>query len=115
MRIGHALALLSLTVLPAAASAQQDRPAYVRALAAGYKASFVCSNLFNGGLSEAQTAADDLTGTYDSLTPLFAEARGAGRSADAHRLGRLRSGHAPAARCVASDAGLHDLADRRRG
>ena len=68
-----AIAVLAAAALPAAASAQQDRPAYVRALAAGYKASFVCSNLFNGGLSEAQTAADDLTGTYDSLTPLFAK------------------------------------------
>ena len=54
--------LAAASLLPAAALAQQDRPAYVRALAAGYKASFVCSNLFNGGLSEAQTAADDLTG-----------------------------------------------------
>ncbi len=60
-------------VLPAGALAQQDRPAYVRALAAGYTASFVCSNLFNGGLSEAQTEADDLKGTYDNLTPLFGE------------------------------------------
>ena len=73
MKIGYVLALLAAAALPAAAPAQQDRPAYVRALAAGYKASFVCSNLFNGGLSEAQTAADDLTGTYDSLTPLFAK------------------------------------------
>lgn len=64
--------LAAASLVPAAALAQQDRPAYVRALAAGYKASFVCSNLFNGGLSEAQTTADDLTGTYDSLTPLFA-------------------------------------------
>jgi len=65
--------LAAAAVLPTGALAQQDRPTYVRALAAGYKASFVCSNLFNGGLSEAQTEADDLTGTYDSLTPLFAK------------------------------------------
>lgn len=63
----------TVTVLSADARAQQDRPTYVRALAAGYKASFVCSNLFNGGLSEEQTAADDLKGTYENLTPLFAE------------------------------------------
>jgi CubicO group peptidase (beta-lactamase class C family) len=31
----------------------------------------VCSNLFNGGLSEQQTEADDLTGTYSNLNPLF--------------------------------------------
>ncbi|MFC7537228.1 serine hydrolase domain-containing protein [Sphingomonas sp. GCM10030256] len=53
------------------ASAQEDRPAYVRALAAGYKAAFVCSNLFNGGLSEQQTETDDLRGTYSSLNPIF--------------------------------------------
>ena len=70
---GRCLIAMLIAVLPASALGQQDRPAYVRALAAGYKASFVCSNLFNGGLSEAQTEADDLKGTYDSLTPLFAK------------------------------------------
>ena len=74
MTVRHAIALLAAaTLFPAAVQAQQDRPAYVRALAAGYKASFVCSNLFNGGLSEEQTAADDLTGTYDNVTPLLAK------------------------------------------
>ncbi len=58
-------------LLSGAAAAQQERPAYVRALAAGYKAAFVCSNLFNGGLSEKQTEADDLRGTYSNLNPLF--------------------------------------------
>ena len=67
------LAVIAATsLLPTAADAQDDRPAYVRALAAGYKAGFLCSNLFNGGLSAEQTEADDLKGTYDSLTPLFA-------------------------------------------
>jgi CubicO group peptidase (beta-lactamase class C family) len=65
--------LAAAALLPGAAFAQADRPAYVRALAAGYKAGFVCSNLFNGGLSEQQTEADDLKGTYESLTPLFAK------------------------------------------
>lgn len=55
------------------AAAQDDRPAYVRALAAGYEAAFVCSNLFNGGLKQAQTDADDLKGTYAALNPLFEE------------------------------------------
>ncbi len=62
---------LCAILLSAGAAAQVERPAYVRALAAGYKAAFVCSNLFNGGLSEAQTAADDLTGTYSNLNPFF--------------------------------------------
>jgi len=66
-------ALAAATLLPAAAAAQEDRTAYVRALAAGYKAGFLCSNLFNGGLSEEQTEADDLKGTYENLTPLFAK------------------------------------------
>ena len=66
------LAAAATAVLPAVAVAQEDRPAYVRALAAGYKAGFLCSNLFNGGLSEAQTEADDLRGTYDNLSPLLA-------------------------------------------
>ncbi len=69
-----AIAVVSATtLLPAASLAQADRPAYVRALAAGYKAGFLCSNLFNGGLSEAQTEADDLKGTYENLNPLFAK------------------------------------------
>ncbi len=58
-------------LLCGSAAAQEDRPAYVKALAAGYKASFLCSNLFNGGLSEEQTEADDLRGTYGNLNPIF--------------------------------------------
>lgn len=65
------MAAAALALLPAGAVAQADRPAYVRAIAAGYKASFLCSNLFNGGLSAAQTEDDDLKGTYASLNPLF--------------------------------------------
>ena len=63
--------VVAALMLPAAAAAQEDRPAYIRALAAGYKASFVCSNLFNGGISEQQTEADDLKGTYGSLNPIL--------------------------------------------
>lgn len=59
-------------LLCVSAAAQEERPAYVKALAAGYKASFLCSNLFNGGLLEAQTEADDLRGTYSNLNPIFA-------------------------------------------
>jgi CubicO group peptidase (beta-lactamase class C family) len=59
--------------LAAPAAAQQGSPQYVRAIAAGYKAGFLCSNIFNGGLTEAQTEADDLKGTYAELNPLFVE------------------------------------------
>lgn len=64
------LAVLALLAAPAAA---QDKPAspHLRALAAGYKASFLCSGLFNAGQSEAQVAADDLTGAYAEYRPLL--------------------------------------------
>lgn len=70
MTVSRAAAAFAL-LLSGAALAQEDRPAYVRALAAGYKAAFVCSNLFNGGISQEQTEADDLRGTYAALNPIF--------------------------------------------
>ncbi len=48
-------------VLAAPALASEPREL---ALAAGYKAAFVCSGVFNAGQTEAQVAADDLTGIY---------------------------------------------------
>lgn len=64
------IAALVLLAVPAAA---QDTPAspHLRALAAGYKASFLCSGLFNAGQTEAQVAADDLTGAYPEYRPLL--------------------------------------------
>jgi CubicO group peptidase (beta-lactamase class C family) len=62
---------IAALLLAAPASAQIDRPEYVRAIAAGYKAGFLCSNIFNGGLTQAQTEADDLRGTYAELDPIF--------------------------------------------
>jgi CubicO group peptidase (beta-lactamase class C family) len=41
----------------------QDDP-HTRALAAGYKAAFVCSGVFNAGQTPEQIAADDLEGIY---------------------------------------------------
>ncbi|HEX8621180.1 MAG TPA: serine hydrolase [Allosphingosinicella sp.] len=58
-------------LLAAPASAQVDRPEYVRALAAGYKAAFLCSDLFNAGQSEDQVARDDLKRIYPELEPLI--------------------------------------------
>jgi CubicO group peptidase (beta-lactamase class C family) len=63
-------AALGITALLASPASAQDST-YTRALAAGYKASFLCSNIFNGGLTEAQTERDDLTGTYGELNPIF--------------------------------------------
>jgi CubicO group peptidase (beta-lactamase class C family) len=64
--------LLAALLLAAPASAQVDRPEYVRALAAGYKAAFLCSDLFNAGQSEEQVAKDDLSRIYPELEPLMA-------------------------------------------
>ncbi|MGA0608166.1 serine hydrolase domain-containing protein [Phenylobacterium sp. VNQ135] len=44
--------------------------AHVRALAAGYKAAFLCSNLFNAGMSPEQVAKDDLEGIYPDYQQL---------------------------------------------
>ena len=70
MRMFVALALILGAV---SASAQVGRPEHVRAIAAGYKAAFICSNLFNAGVDAERTAADDLRGTYGELNPLFAQ------------------------------------------
>lgn len=64
-------ALLAALLLAVPAAAQVDRPEYVRALAAGYKASFLCSDLFNAGQSEDQVARDDLKRIYPELEPLI--------------------------------------------
>ncbi|WP_243444683.1 serine hydrolase domain-containing protein [Sphingosinicella humi] len=59
-----------MATTPAAA---QDGDRYTRALAAGYKASFLCSDLFNAGQTVEQVERDDLQRTYASLEPLFPE------------------------------------------
>lgn len=65
------LSLAALIACAMPAQAQSDRTDYRRALAAGYKASFLCSDLFNAGLSEAVIEQDDLARTYAELEPLF--------------------------------------------
>ncbi len=61
------LAAVSAT-LPAAA---QEASPHLRALAAGYKAAFLCSGLFNAGQTEAQVEADDLSRVYPEYRPLL--------------------------------------------
>jgi CubicO group peptidase (beta-lactamase class C family) len=56
------LAAAVLAALATGAQAQED--SHVRALAAGYKAAFLCSGIFNAGRPEAEIAADDLEGIY---------------------------------------------------
>ena len=53
-----------------AAQAPTDAQLYDRALAAGYKAQFLCSGLWNGGKTEAQIEADELTGIYDRIAAI---------------------------------------------
>lgn len=64
------LTVLLLAALPA--SAQTTGTPRERALAAGYKAAFLCSDLFNAGMSEEQATAVDLTGIYREYEPLVA-------------------------------------------
>ncbi len=45
---------------------------YDRALAAGYKAQFICSGLWNGGKSLADIEADELTGIYPRISDITA-------------------------------------------
>lgn len=52
-------------------AAAQDQGRYTRALAAGYKASFLCSDIFNAGQSEAVIAKDDLQRIYPELEPII--------------------------------------------
>jgi len=60
---GTAATLMLATLLASPAGAQ-DQGRYTRALAAGYKASFLCSDIFNAGQSEAVIARDDLQRIY---------------------------------------------------
>ncbi|WP_373490969.1 serine hydrolase domain-containing protein [Parasphingorhabdus sp.] len=47
-----------------------DAQRYDRALAAGYKAQFICSGLWNGGKSLADIDADELTGIYPRIADI---------------------------------------------
>lgn len=62
------LAAMAAAVLANGATAAED--AHVRALAAGYKAAFLCSGVFNAGRPEAEIAADDLEGIYPDYQAL---------------------------------------------
>jgi CubicO group peptidase (beta-lactamase class C family) len=66
-----ATAFLAALLLATPTSAQVDRPEYLRAVAAGYKAAFLCSDIFTAGQSEAQVEADDLQRIYPELEPLL--------------------------------------------
>lgn len=62
------LAAMAAAVLANGATAAEDP--HVRALAAGYKAAFLCSGVFNAGRPETEIAADDLEGIYPDYQAL---------------------------------------------
>lgn len=61
-------AALALAAAPAAAQAPSS---YERAVAAGYKAAFLCSGIFNAGRTEAQIEADELKGIYKEYAEIL--------------------------------------------
>jgi len=78
MRLGTIIAaVLSVAALPA--QAQIIAPAasaYARAIAAGYKASFLCSAIFNGGRDEAKIEAWELSGVYPEYNAILPTLKG---------------------------------------
>lgn len=69
MRLATSLFLFALVATPVAAQSPQsvradDRSNYGRAVAAGYKAAFLCGGVFNAGRSERQVEAMELRGIY---------------------------------------------------
>ena len=82
MRNATSLALLALLWAATPATAQSpdavrggNAQPYSRAVAAGYKAAFLCAGLFNAGRSEASVETLDLRGIYpdyDDIVPRLA-------------------------------------------
>ncbi|MEO8926278.1 MAG: serine hydrolase [Caulobacteraceae bacterium] len=58
------IAMISLAATGAWAATAAEGSKHALALAAGYKAAFVCSGIFDAGEPEAEIAADDLEGIY---------------------------------------------------
>ncbi|PZQ60888.1 MAG: serine hydrolase [Sphingomonas taxi] len=77
MRPPISLAAVLLLSTPALAQSPQsvradDRASYARAIAAGYKAAFLCGGIFNAGRSERQVEGLELKGIYpeyDEIVP----------------------------------------------
>ncbi|WP_430423901.1 serine hydrolase domain-containing protein [Phenylobacterium sp.] len=61
---------VAVVLAVAASGAQAADDPHTRALAAGYKAAFLCSGVFNAGRPEAEIAADDLEGIYPEYQAL---------------------------------------------
>ena len=68
--LANIIAAALLVAGPAYAQTDRDAQTYNRALAAGYKAQFICSGLWNGGKSLADIEADELTGIYERIAKI---------------------------------------------
>ncbi|MCR5877430.1 serine hydrolase [Phenylobacterium sp. J367] len=64
MRLVSLAAVAALVPAVVQAQAPSAPDAHTRALAAGYKAAFLCSDVFNAGQTPEQIAKDDLDGIY---------------------------------------------------
>jgi len=63
-------ALAVVLTSPVIAQSGAEPTEYDQALAAGYKAQFTCSGLWNGGKSEADVEADELSGIYPRIAKI---------------------------------------------
>lgn len=61
---------MALLATPSHGQEKQKPTDYDRALAAGYKAQFICSGLWNGGKKLKDIEADELTGIYDRIATI---------------------------------------------
>jgi hypothetical protein len=68
--VGGRLSVAILALLAAVPAASQEPTGYDRALAAGYKAQFLCSGLWNGGRTQAQVEQDELSGIYERIAAI---------------------------------------------
>ncbi|WOE76077.1 serine hydrolase domain-containing protein [Alterisphingorhabdus coralli] len=64
------IAVIAILAIPATAQEQTEPSRTDRAYAAGYKAQFICSGLWNGGKSLEDIEADELTGIYDRIADI---------------------------------------------
>lgn len=66
--------LIAAILSTGTAAAQSEQPSqHDLAIAAGYKAAFLCSGIFNAGQSEAEVTADDLTRVYPRYRALIGD------------------------------------------
>lgn len=65
------LIAMGTAIAPSALAQSDEAEATLRAYAAGYKAAFTCSGLFNAGKTLEQIKAHELTGIYPRIQPIL--------------------------------------------